>query len=45
MDLSRSLLLNDEALSKLPEAKQQVFVFEWLRFLDETLPLSQKVCI
>jgi len=43
MELAHSLLLNEEALAKMPEAKQPVFIFEWLRFLDKVLVAAQKV--
>uniref|UniRef100_A0A8B9GIJ0 HEAT repeat-containing protein 5B n=1 Tax=Amazona collaria TaxID=241587 RepID=A0A8B9GIJ0_9PSIT len=37
MELAHSLLLNEEALAQITEAKRPVFVFEWLRFLDKVL--------
>lgn len=43
MELAHSLLLNEEALAKIPENKKNVFVFEWLRFLDKVLAAAQKV--
>lgn len=43
MELAHSLLLNEEALSKIPDNKKPVFVFEWLRFLDKVLVAAQKV--
>jgi len=43
MELSHSLLLNEEALKQLPETKRPVFIFEWLRFLDKVLVTSKKV--
>lgn len=42
MELAHSLLLNEEALKKVPESKRPVFVFEWLRFLDKVLAAAQK---
>ncbi|GFO34553.1 heat repeat-containing protein 5b, partial [Plakobranchus ocellatus] len=42
MELAHSLLLNEEALKRIPESKRPVFVFEWLRFLDKVLAASQK---
>jgi HEAT repeat-containing protein 5 len=45
MELAHSLLLNEEALSRMPEAKRPVFIFEWLRFLDKVLVAAQKVDI
>ena len=43
MELAHSLLLNEEALKRVPESKRPVFVFEWLRFLDKVLAAAQKV--
>lgn len=43
MELAHSLLLNEEALSKIPDNKKPVFVYEWLRFLDKVLVAAQKV--
>jgi len=45
MELAHSLLLNEEALTKIPDAKRPVFIFEWLRFLDKVLVAAQKVKI
>ncbi|XP_063696087.1 HEAT repeat-containing protein 5B isoform X3 [Culicoides brevitarsis] len=42
MESSQSLTLNEEALSKIPEQKRPVFVFEWLRHLDKVLIAAQK---
>ncbi|XP_070179925.1 HEAT repeat-containing protein 5B-like isoform X2 [Littorina saxatilis] len=42
MELAHSLLLNEEALKRVPESKRPVFVFEWLRFLDKVLAAAQK---
>jgi len=43
MELAHSLLLNEEALSRIAESKRPVFIFEWLRFLDKVLVAAQKV--
>uniref|UniRef100_H3B3B5 HEAT repeat-containing protein 5B n=1 Tax=Latimeria chalumnae TaxID=7897 RepID=H3B3B5_LATCH len=43
MELAHSLLLNEEALAQITEAKRPVFVFEWLRFLDKVLVAANKV--
>ncbi|XP_016097324.1 HEAT repeat-containing protein 5B [Sinocyclocheilus grahami] len=43
MELAHSLLLNEEALAHITEAKRAVFVFEWLRFLDKVLIAANKV--
>ncbi|XP_052042360.1 LOW QUALITY PROTEIN: HEAT repeat-containing protein 5B-like [Apodemus sylvaticus] len=42
MDLAHSLLLNEEALAQITEAKGPVFIFEWLRFLDKVLVAANK---
>jgi hypothetical protein len=44
MELAHSLLLNEEALSRIPESKRSIFIFEWLHFLDKVLVAAQKVC-
>lgn len=43
MELAHSLLLNEEALAHITEAKRAVFIFEWLRFLDKVLIAANKV--
>lgn len=45
MELSHSLILNEEAYNQLPEQKRPVFVFEWLRFLDKVLVSAHKADI
>uniref|UniRef100_A0A8C5SWS3 HEAT repeat-containing protein 5B n=1 Tax=Laticauda laticaudata TaxID=8630 RepID=A0A8C5SWS3_LATLA len=42
MELAHSLLLNEEALAQITEAKRPVFIFEWLRFLEKVLVASNK---
>ncbi|KAB1267377.1 HEAT repeat-containing protein 5B [Camelus dromedarius] len=42
MELAHSLLLNEEALAQITEAKRPVFIFEWLRFLDKVLVAANK---
>uniref|UniRef100_A0A8B9RHI8 HEAT repeat-containing protein 5B n=1 Tax=Astyanax mexicanus TaxID=7994 RepID=A0A8B9RHI8_ASTMX len=37
MELAHSLLLNEDALAQITEAKRPVFIFEWLRFLNKVL--------
>ncbi|XP_044766090.1 HEAT repeat-containing protein 5B isoform X1 [Coccinella septempunctata] len=39
---SHSLILNEEDLVQIPQAKKPVFIFEWLRFLDKVLVAAQK---
>lgn len=43
MELAHSLLLNEDALAQVTEAKRPVFIFEWLRFLDKVLVAANKV--
>ena len=43
MELSHSLTLNEDALAQIPEGKKSLFVYEWLRFLDNVLVAAQKV--
>lgn len=43
MEMSHSLILNEEALAKIPEAKKSLFVYEWLQFLENVLIAAQKV--
>ena len=45
MEMSHSLILNEEALAKIPEAKKSLFVYEWLQFLENVLIAAQKVTI
>ncbi|XP_071963983.1 HEAT repeat-containing protein 5B-like isoform X2 [Antedon mediterranea] len=42
MELSHSLLLNEEALSQIADSKKSIFVYEWLRFLDKVLSAAHK---
>lgn len=43
MESSHSLTLNEEALQKLPDSKKNIFVFEWLRFLNKIIGAANKV--
>uniref|UniRef100_A0A8C3RYZ5 HEAT repeat-containing protein 5B n=1 Tax=Chelydra serpentina TaxID=8475 RepID=A0A8C3RYZ5_CHESE len=43
MELAHSLLLNEEALAQITEAKRPVFIFEWLRFLDKVIVAANKI--
>lgn len=43
MELAHCLLLNEDALAQITEAKRPVFIFEWLRFLDKVLVAANKV--
>lgn len=45
MELAHSLLLNEDALAQITEAKRPVFIFEWLRFLDKVLVAANKVIL
>ncbi|XP_040206730.1 HEAT repeat-containing protein 5B isoform X1 [Rana temporaria] len=42
MELAHSLLLKEDALAQVTEAKKPVFIFEWLRFLDKVLVSANK---
>ncbi|XP_038071477.1 HEAT repeat-containing protein 5B-like [Patiria miniata] len=42
MELSHSLLLNEQALAQIAESKRPIFIYEWLRFLDKVLVAAQK---
>uniref|UniRef100_A0A8B9L1K5 HEAT repeat-containing protein 5B n=1 Tax=Astyanax mexicanus TaxID=7994 RepID=A0A8B9L1K5_ASTMX len=42
MELAHSLLLNEDALAQITEAKRPVFIFEWLRFLNKVLVAANK---
>ncbi|KRY68076.1 HEAT repeat-containing protein 5B [Trichinella pseudospiralis] len=42
MELSNSLLLNETALNQLSKPKRAVFIHEWLRYLDQILPVAEK---
>ncbi|XP_062864698.1 HEAT repeat-containing protein 5B [Trichomycterus rosablanca] len=43
MELAHSLLLNEDALAQITEAKRPVFIFEWLRFLNKVLIAANRV--
>ncbi|CAI4225162.1 unnamed protein product [Auanema sp. JU1783] len=43
MDETHSLLLNEEALKVCPDPKKPIFIYEWLRYLDSILPVTQRV--
>lgn len=43
MEMSHSLILNEEALAKIPDGKRSLFIYEWLQFLDNVLVAAQKV--
>ncbi|KAM9315636.1 HEAT repeat-containing protein 5B [Gastrophryne carolinensis] len=45
MELAHSLLLKEDALAQVTEAKKPVFIFEWLRFLDKVLIAANKTDI
>ena len=45
MELSHSLTLNEEALAQIPDGKKSLFIYEWLRFLENVLVAAQKVFI
>ncbi|XP_067939352.1 HEAT repeat-containing protein 5B-like isoform X2 [Watersipora subatra] len=37
MELAHNLTLNEEVVKSLPDNKKDVFIFEWLQFLDKVL--------
>ncbi|VDK18613.1 unnamed protein product [Anisakis simplex] len=45
MEQSNSLLLNEDALKQCADPKKPVFIYEWLRYLDTILPVTQKADI
>lgn len=45
MEASQSLLLDEESLAKVAEAKRAIFILEWLRFLEKYLMTAEKVRI
>lgn len=45
MELSHSLLLNEEALAQIADSKKPIFIFEWLRFLDKVLIAANRVSL
>uniref|UniRef100_A0A5S6QXJ1 HEAT repeat-containing protein 5B n=1 Tax=Trichuris muris TaxID=70415 RepID=A0A5S6QXJ1_TRIMR len=42
MEMASSLLLNEAALEQLPAPKKPIFILEWLRYLDQILPVTEK---
>ncbi|CAB3397442.1 unnamed protein product [Caenorhabditis bovis] len=42
MDESHSFLLNEEAFEACPESKRSIFIYEWLRYLDRILPITER---
>ena len=45
MEQSNSLLLNEEALKQCSDQTKPIFIYEWLRYLDRILPVTQKVSL
>uniref|UniRef100_A0A7E4VHX8 HEAT repeat-containing protein 5B n=1 Tax=Panagrellus redivivus TaxID=6233 RepID=A0A7E4VHX8_PANRE len=45
MEQSNSLLLNEEALRQCADLTKPFFIYEWLRYLDRILPVTQKADI
>ena len=43
MESANTLILNEDVLRTLPDHKQTVFIFEWLRYLDHILCALNKV--
>lgn len=44
MEPNYNLFLDEEGLSKTPEAQKPLFVYNWLKFLESVLVASHKVC-
>uniref|UniRef100_A0A8D0G738 Uncharacterized protein n=1 Tax=Sphenodon punctatus TaxID=8508 RepID=A0A8D0G738_SPHPU len=45
MELAHSLQLNEEAYNQLAEFQKAEFIFEWLRFLEKLLPVTNRADI
>lgn len=45
MELAHSLLLNEDGLKRVPEARRNLFIAEWLRYLNKILLTVQKVSL
>lgn len=43
MEASHSLLLDEESLLKVAEAKRPIFILEWLRFMKKYLTTAEMV--
>ena len=43
MELAHSLLLNEEGLKRVPDVRRNLFIAEWLRYLNKILLTVQKV--
>jgi hypothetical protein len=43
MDFTHNLVLNEEVLKSLSDQKKPIFIFEWLRFVEQSLLGAQKV--
>ena len=43
MELAHSVLLNEDALRRLPEQMRPAFLTDWLRFLHKVLLAAHKV--
>lgn len=42
MELFHNLLLDEEALKKIPEQQRPLLIFEWLKYVDKALLTAQK---
>lgn len=43
MELAHNLTLNEQVVKTLPDHKKDVFVFEWLQFLNKVLSALNRV--
>jgi len=43
MELAHNLTLNEEVVKGLPDHKKDIFIFEWLQFLEKVLTALNRV--
>jgi hypothetical protein len=43
MEQAQSLLLNELAFARCPDPQKNIFIYEWLKYLDRILLLTKKV--
>ena len=43
MEQAQSLLLNELAFSRCPDPQKNIFIYEWLKYLDKILTITKKV--
>lgn len=42
LGLSQTLLLNEDAVKQISEQQRSIFIFEWLRYIDNALLIASK---